>query len=238
VAQAFSLWSLISQTQVERFSHSRNYLFPPSQDIRALFTVVSNMGKNLLALAFLPALLAGQPAPAPAASFSPLDVGDKFEYRLGETFGITKIITVGVRAGYDQLTDTPSEWKQGGTAYAKRYVSEFGITVARQTFAFTLESVLHEDPRYFPSGQKGFFARTKSALKQTVITRTDSGRNRFATAKVGSALAAPFLANKWQPPSTSDASTALSTFAITLAGDAGYNFLQEFFPRFRPKELR
>jgi hypothetical protein len=193
------------------------------------------MGKILLAVAFLPALLPGQPAPA---SVSPLDVGDKFEYRLGETFGITKLITVGARAGYDQLTDTPSEWKQGHTAYEKRYVSEFATTFARQTFAFGLEAVLHEDPRYFPSGQKGFFARTKSALKQAVITRTDSGRNRFATARVGSALGAAFLANKWQPPSTSDTSTALSTFAISLAGDAGYNFLQEFFPRFRPKELR
>jgi hypothetical protein len=30
----------------------------------------------------------------------------------------------------------------------------------------------------------------------------------------------------------------MSTFAVTLAGDAGYNFLQEFFPIFRPKELR
>jgi hypothetical protein len=157
---------------------------------------------------------------------------------LGETFGVVKILTVGVRAGYDQLTNTPSEWKQGGTAFGKRYASEFATTFSRQTFAFALEGVLHEDPRYFPSGEKGFSRRLKSALKQAVITRTDSGRERFATARVGSALGAAFLANKWQPPSTSTTGTAMSTFGISIAGDAGYNFLQEFFPIFRPKELR
>jgi hypothetical protein len=209
------------------------------------------MGNHLLTIVFLPALLLGQGAvgqttpapaassPAPAASSqAPLDLGDKFEYRLGETFGVYKFVVVGVRAGYDQLTNTPSEWKQGFTAYSKRYVSEFATTFSRQTFAFALEGVLHEDPRYFPSGDKGFGRRMKSVLKQAVVTRTDSGRERFATAKVASAAGAAFLANKWQPPSTSTTSQAMSTFGITIAGDAGYNFLQEFFPIFRPKELR
>jgi hypothetical protein len=197
------------------------------------------MHYRLLVIACLPALLLGQGAGTPATpTIASLDVGDKFEYRLGETFGVYKFFAVGVRAGYDQLTNTPSEWKQGFTAYSKRYASQFGTTVARQTFAFGLESVLHEDPRYFPSGDKAFSKRLRSVLRQALITRTDSGRNRFATARVASAAGAAFLANKWQPPSTSDTETALTTFGITIAGDAAYNFLQEFFPRFRPKELR
>jgi hypothetical protein len=198
------------------------------------------MGKNLLALVFLPALLCGQNTPTTfaAPAVTPLDVGDKFEYRLGETFGITKFITIGARAGYDQLTNTPSEWKQGGIAYAKRYASDFGTTFARQTFAFGLEAALHEDPRYFPSGEKGFSRRLKSVLKQTLVTKTDSGRDRFATARVGSALGAGFLTNKWQPHSTDTTGNAMATFSLIIAGDAGYNFLQEFFPIFRPKELR
>lgn len=197
------------------------------------------MGKYLLAFAFLPAFLAGQSAPASSsASISPLSIDEKFQYRVVSTFGVTKLIVVGFEAGYDQVTNTPSEWKQGAEGYGKRYGSEFGITAARQTFAFTLESALHEDPRYYPSGEKGFGRRLKSVLKQTLITHTDSGNTRFATSRVGSALGAAFLSNAWQPRSTDSAGNAMSTFAITLAGDAGFNFLQEFIPFFRPKEFR
>jgi len=197
------------------------------------------MGKNLLAVVFLPALLFGQSTPAPAgSSVDPLSVGKKFEYRMVSAFGPTKIITVAVIAGYDQLTNTPSEWKQGAEGYGKRYASQFGTNVARQTFAFGLEAALHEDPRYFPSGEKGFGKRFKSVLKQAILTRTDSGRDRFAVGRIGSAMGAAWLANTWQPRSTDTAGNAMSTFGLTIAGDAGYNFLQEFFPIFRPKELR
>jgi hypothetical protein len=194
------------------------------------------MGTNLLALAFLPAILLGQNAPS--SSVAPLSVPEKFEYRVISSFSPTKIIAVGLEAGYDQITNTPSEWKQGGEGYGKRYASEFGTVLARQTFAFTLEAAFHEDPRYFPSGEKGFLRRTKNAIKQAIVTRTDSGNDRFAYARVSSALGASFLANAWQPHSTDTAGNAMKTFAITIAGDAGYNFLQEFFPIFRPKELR
>ncbi len=197
------------------------------------------MGKFLLPFAFVPVVLLGQNPPASSsATIAPLSVPEKFESRILSTFGPTKLIVVGFEAAYDQVTNTPSEWKQGAEGYGKRYASQFGESAARQFFAFGLEATLHQDPRYFPSGEKGFWRRTKNALKQTFVARRDSGDDQFAYARIGSALGAAFLANTWQPKSTDTAGNAFSTFGVTIAGDAAYNFLQEFIPRFRPKELR
>jgi hypothetical protein len=197
------------------------------------------MGKFLLAIAFVPAVLFGQNPPASSsATIAPLSVPEKFESRILSTFGPTKLIVVGFEAAYDQATNTPSEWKQGAEGFGKRYASEFGVSAARQVFAFSLESTLHQDPRYFPSREKGFSKRLKSVIKQTFIARRDSGSDQFAYARVGSALGAAFLSNTWQPKSTDTVGNAFSTFGVTIAGDGAYNFLQEFIPFFRPKELR
>jgi hypothetical protein len=195
------------------------------------------MCKYLPAFVFVPAILFGQNA-TPPADPAPLSVPEKFESRIISTFGPTKLIVVGFEAGYDQLTNTPSEWKQGAEGFGKRYASEFGTSAARQMFAFTLEATLHQDPRYFPSGEKGFGKRMKSVIKQTFVAKRDSGSDQFAYARLGSAIGAAFLANTWQPRSTDTVGNAMTTFGVTIAGDAGYNFLQEFIPRFRPKELR
>jgi hypothetical protein len=168
----------------------------------------------------------------------PLNTGEKFAYRITSIVGPTKLFTLGVYAAYDQATNTPGEWERGASGYGKRYANQIGGTVARQTMAFAGETLLHEDPRYFPSGEKGFMKRTKNALKQAFITRKDDGSNRFAYSRVGSAFGAAWVQYSWQPRSTQTTSDAMTTFAVTLAGDAAYNFLQEFIPRLRPKELR
>jgi hypothetical protein len=197
------------------------------------------MGKFLLMCAFVPVAVFGQnPPAASSATIAPLSVPEKFEYRILSTFGPTKLIVVGFEAAYDQVTNTPSEWKQGAEGYGKRYASEFGTVFSRQLFAFSLEAPLHQDPRYFPSGEKGFLRRTKNALKYAIIARRDSGDDQFAYARIGSALGSAFLTNAWQPRSTDTTGNAFKTFGVTIAGDAAYNFLQEFIPFFRPKELR
>ncbi len=103
---------------------------------------------------------------------------------------------------------------------------------------FVLESALHEDPRYFPSEEKGFRARIKNVLLQTLVARTDSGGHRFAYSRIAAAFANGQLINAWQPPSTGGVSNGVVRGFIGLGSDLGYNFLQEFIPFVRPRSLR
>jgi hypothetical protein len=141
-------------------------------------------------------------------------------------------------AAVGQLDDSPHEWGQGVQGYAERYGSAFGGNLARQTFAFVLESSFHEDPRYFPSEDRSKKYRLYNALKQTIICKTDAGKSEFAYARVFSDFGAGQFVNIWQPRSNSSVGDGIERGFIGLGADAGYNILQEFFPFTRPRSLR
>lgn len=180
--------------------------------------------------------LAGEVGPTETAR--PFSVAKKFDYRVVESFGLRGFGGPVLGAAISQAMDTPPEWGQGFGGYATRYASSFGGNLTRQTMAFGLETALHQDPRYFPSKEKGFKARIKNVLLQTLVARKDSGGEQFAYARVASAFASAQLVNVWQPPSNSSFGDGLVRGCLTLGSDAGYNFLQEFIPFFRPRELR
>jgi len=174
----------------------------------------------------------------PTLTADPLSAGEKFDYRVVQTFGFRGFVGAGFGAVIGQERDVPREWGEGWGAYATRYAAALGTNLTRQSLAFGLETALHEDPRYFPSEEKGFGKRMKNVLLQTVVARTDSGRETFAWARMGSAFAAGQLVNAWQPPSTGTPGGGVTRGCIILGGDLAYNFLQEFIPFVRPRSLR
>ncbi len=168
----------------------------------------------------------------------PFSVQKKFDYRVVQSFGFRAFAGAALGASLGQLRDTPREWGQGFSGFATRYGSSFGTNLSRQSMGFGLESLLHEDPRYFPSEEKGFRARIKNVLLQTLVARKDGSGERFAYARIISAMGTGQLVNAWQPESTGSVKDGVFRGLIMLSGDAGYNFLQEFFPFVRPRTLR
>jgi hypothetical protein len=183
-----------------------------------------------------------QPPPQPGQlktlTAPPLTRAEKFQSRVIDQFGFRGLIGNAAGAGIGQLTNTPSEWGQGGHGYGLRYVSGIGQTLTRQTMAWTIESFTHEDPRYFPSTQTGFKARFGCALKQTFWVRRDNGSDGFAYGRIVSAFAAGQLTNAWQPPSNNSVTDGVERALITIGVDAGLNTAQELFHFMRSKSLR
>jgi hypothetical protein len=192
----------------------------------------------------VPAFLAAQnPANLPAQvgptmTATRLSVHEKFDYRIVQSFGLRGFAGAAMGAAIGQARNVPHEWGGGTEGYATRYAAGFGINLSKQSIAFLAESALHEDPRYFPSEQRGFRLRLKNALLQTVVTRTDSGGERFAYGRLVSAFGAGQLANTWEPKSTGSVGGGIIRGFILLGGDAAYNFFQEFIPFVRPRSLR
>ena len=168
-----------------------------------------------------------------------LTTAEKFEYRIVQSFGLRNFIGAAIGASIGQADKSPKEWGQDVPGFAQRYASSFAGTFSRQAFAFTLETVLREDPRYFPlSSGSAFKIRVLNATKQVVWTKNDDGSSGVAYARLISTFGAAEFTNVWQPPSTSTQWSAVRRGCIGLAADFGYNFLQEFFPFARPISLR
>jgi hypothetical protein len=171
-------------------------------------------------------------------SAPPLSVGDKFDYRVVQSFGLRGLLGALVGASIGQGTGTPYEWGGGVEGFAKRYASGFGGNIARQTFAFALEAPLHEDPRYFPADGASTKIRILNAMKQVVVCKTDQGHSSFAYARVTSAFAAGQFVNLWQANTNDGVGDGFERGFFSLSGDFAYNLLQEFFPFARPRSLR
>jgi opacity protein-like surface antigen len=179
--------------------------------------------------------------PAPAAfrssmqtvEFTPMTRSERFRNYLTGTFGPGSLATAVAHAGLDQLRDSPTEWGQGSTAFADRLGNTYAKHIIRRTLELGASSALHQDNRYFASGESGVWHRTKYAIASTFLARRDDGRRTFAYARVGSAAGTAFISRAWQPPSTTDAEHAASSFGFTMAADLGTNVFREFWPDLR-----
>jgi hypothetical protein len=169
---------------------------------------------------------------------APLSVRGKFKVDVVQSVGFRGLLGAAIGASIGQATNKPGEWGQGTGAYGERFASSLGGSLSRQTFSFVLETALREDPRYFPSTEHTKKARFWNVVKQTFLTKTDTGRSTFAYASVISAFGAGQLVNTWQPKSNSGVSDGIERGFISLGLDAASNLVQEFVPRLRPHELR
>ena len=187
-----------------------------------------------------PQPVAGDPTQSsrtiPAPFYKPYTVAQKFKSASRDTFGPFALLGVGVSAGFAQLTNTPSEWGQGAQGYGKRYGNAFGINLSYQYFSATLESVLHEDPRYFPSTDRSAKGRLKHAIAYTFLTRKDDGSSGVSYARWASAFGAGFLSNSWNPRSNSSAADAVQTAGAILGLNLAIKVGQEFVPFSAPSE--
>jgi hypothetical protein len=169
---------------------------------------------------------------------APLGVKDKLLLHAEQTASPAFMMEMAAYAGALHWMDTPREWGQGAEPYGKRVTSAAGATAIRNTFAFALDSALGEDPRYRRSGHGNFFRRIGHAARETVVTRTDGGRRRFATWRFGSAVGAAYLSNLWYPDRLNTLSSGMEQSAATIGLDLLGNIGSEFWPDVKRKILR
>lgn len=167
------------------------------------------------------------------ASSGPLNIKGKLRYFAVESFrpGIYP-----VAAFYDGLTMAnppkayPPEWRQGFPGFARNYGDFMASWASVQGGKFVAASMLHEDPRYFKSTNKNFFARTCNAVRYVVIDRGDSGHPRLALANVAGAFAGGFVGNAYLPDPYANASHGFTRSALALTGFVTSNLADEFHP--------
>ncbi|PWU06039.1 MAG: hypothetical protein C5B51_13175 [Terriglobia bacterium] len=162
--------------------------------------------------------------------FTPMTSSERLRHYLTGTFGPGSFATAVAHAGLDQLRESPTEWGQDGGAFAQRLGNAYAKHAIRGTLEYGASSALHQDDRYFASGETGFWRRTKYAIASVFLARRDDGQRTFATARIGSAAGTAFISRAWQPASTSGAGNAASSFGFTIASDLGTNVIREFWP--------
>ena len=133
-------------------------------------------------------------------------------------------------AGIDQWGDKPEEWQQGFAGYGKRFANILGQYSIQRTVTFALSSGLHEDNRYFNSGKKGVWPRTRYAVESGILARHDDGSRHLSVSQIAGVAAGAFLSRTWLPPSQHSAGDAAISFGITMSSNMGFSVVKEFLP--------
>jgi hypothetical protein len=166
-----------------------------------------------------------------------LDVTSKLEYHAKCAFGPAAVLGDAAYAAVLQADNAPLEWKQGAEAYGKRLGTMVAWSGIRNGLAFGLDSSLHEDPRYYRAGGSGFWRRSGHALRETMLTHTDSGGETLSTWRIGSAYGSAFLSNLWYPDRLNNARLGFIQGSVTLGFDLMENLGKEFWPDVKRKVL-
>jgi len=184
------------------------------------------------------ALLVAMPAAGVAQTPTPLDVTDKLRFHAESTFGPFAIVGIAAYAGALQEFRAPLEWGQGGAPYGKRAASTAGAWGIHGVLAFGLDSMLHQDPRYYRSLRTGFWRRTGDGLRETILTHNDAGGETLSTWRIGSAYGSAYLSNLWYPDRLNTARLGFIQGSVGLGFGLAGNLGSEFWPDIKRKVLR
>jgi hypothetical protein len=98
--------------------------------------------------------------------------------------------------------------------------------------------IFHEDPRYYRLTYGGYRVRTEYALRRVFVDARNSGNHGFNFSDtLGRGMAAA-LTQAYYPEASIHPSVVFRTWGISLAGSAGVNIFQEFWPDFKVKVLK
>jgi hypothetical protein len=193
----------------------------------------SSAAQPLSPLAFLPAPM----------TRSPLTEEGKLSVYVHRTFGPPALILPAFGAGLSMLnapSHYPREWKDGAQAFGHNYGNIVATATARETASMLASIVLHEDPRYRPSGSANVLYRVFHALSYTVVDRADSGGRTIAVSNFAGAASGGLVGMAYLPNGFNDAAHAQQRMAMQFATLAIHNLASEFQPQWGPivKKLR
>lgn len=170
---------------------------------------------------------------------------DKFGYYLSETYLNASLVTApAFRAGVRManppgkgVTRYPLEWRQGAEGFGRNYGDAFAQRLSFHTARFASGALIHEDPRYVPSGSHSMLARSVHALAFTLVDRSDSGHAMPAISNFIGAASAGFVGNTYLPAGFNDATHAGQRATLQLGMTAAGNLFREFAPQM-PRPVR
>jgi hypothetical protein len=163
--------------------------------------------------------------------------------RPSEKFGLVKyyfdpftFVFTGVTAGFEQATNEKEAYGQGGMGFAKRYGADFTDGFTNELFVTgVFPTLLHEDPRYYRLGHGSARKRTAYALSRILITRSDTGRERFNASEFLGNITSGALSMTYYPQNERSAGGVFSRMTVQIGYDSLFNILKEFYPDLKRK---
>jgi hypothetical protein len=163
--------------------------------------------------------------------YTPLSAHCKFHLFVKQTYSPYTFASAAFEATWAQATVQWPQYGDGMAGFGKRFGATLADTESRrfiQTFA--LSTILHQDPRYFPSAKRTLISRAWYGATRVVVTKNDDGRRVFNSSEFLGTLFTSALQNSYYPRHYRTFDNTMSRFEGALSSDAITYLLREFTP--------
>jgi hypothetical protein len=203
----------------------------------------------LLVHAFGQSATAPDPAsPAPTVTVSRADSVPNYEPVTGAgrvkwfavtTAGPLSLLAEGpISAGWDTMLNTPKEYGPHWEGFGKRYGMRLTGLSVQNAMEATVGALWGEDPRYFPSPNRGFGPRAKYVIRSIFVAPHRDGRWHPAYARFVGNVGSSFISSTWRVPSENGMGNAALRVFWGVVGDLGGHAFWEFWPDVKQKVFR
>jgi hypothetical protein len=161
---------------------------------------------------------------------APLSTKQKFHLAYKTLLDPTTFAGAGITAGFQQWTNSYYQFGEGTEGFAKRFGAAYGTAATGLLITSALaDSVFHQDPRYFYSGQGTKTQRAWYAFKSAFRSRGDDGKWQPPYATLAGSIASAEISQSYYPGSRTQYTLIGRGLMFHFVGLVALNFGQEFF---------
>jgi hypothetical protein len=156
----------------------------------------------LQGLGLTPSIREARPAEPlkPAVPNPRLSVQDRFTLFWNDTYASPGAFAgLSMGALVDQVSHTPAKWDGDGSAYTRRFASEYGQLATRNVIHEGLDGLTGLDPRYPVCRCSGKLRRGAHAMEMTFVTYRQDGRLTLDMPQIAGAYGSGIVSTYWYP---------------------------------------
>ena len=151
----------------------------------------------------------------------------RFKKYVNSMFGPWSIGRAVASAGLSTWKNSPEEWGPHWDGFGKRFASNMGRSVMKNTMMYGMDEAFKLDSYYYRSTKKDIGSKIKTAMLSPVIARKPNGKKVFGFPRVVSTYASSVIVSETWYPGT-NWKDGLRNGSMTLLFNGGYNLLKEF----------
>jgi hypothetical protein len=172
----------------------------------------------------------------PGALLCTFSVKDKFILFVQDSTDTLTFVNAAFNAAISQAEDNDPTFGQGAAGYADRFGAAMADQASSHFFkAFLYPSLFSEDPRYYRLGRGTTGERLLHALGHSVIAYRVDGSRMFNCSEWFGTITTVVLSNTYHPGNRRGFDPAAERVGYSVASDAGFDELREFWPEIARK---
>ncbi len=147
------------------------------------------------------------------------------------TLGVDGAISATLASGLDQWKESPPEWGNGASGYARRWVSDYAESAIGDGAKYAVAHFFHQDPSFYPCACSGFGRRLHHAVDSPFMARKPDGTRVPSAASLAGFLAGHLVSASTWYPAPLGTRDGLKHAGMSLVSKIAVDVFKEFRPR-------